>query len=234
MEAAGRLHGGGPSCGARGGESAGGPRALGSRSCPECPRQGTWRAWRPWPAEGCPPLDPTHAGGAELPASAGPPSHHHWVWPELSPHLWRWGTRRGPREAPPGCCELPLCSGPLGRTGRHPQGAVSPATCSDHLRHWCLGVRTPRRPLAASGANPAAPRASDRPSGTQRGDCLLRSHGCTREASSAMQPRGQTQFSAAESDPFPASGSLPKWQLYPPRMRLGQCNINARSYLSRG
>ena len=156
VEAAGSLHGGGPSCGARERGSAGGLRALGSHSRLACPQQGTRRAWRPRPAEGCPPLAPAHAR-AELSASAGPLSRHHWVQLELgTPGRGAHAAGPGaPREAPPGCCELPLCSG-------HP-GAPVP---------WGA---TPRRPQAASGANPGAPGASDRPWGTQRGDCLLRS-----------------------------------------------------------
>lgn len=202
VEAAGSLHGGGPSCGARERGSAGGPRALGSHSRLACPQRGTWRARRPRPAEGCPPLSPTHAR-TELSASAGPLSRHHWVQLELGTpgrgaHAAGPGT---PREAPPGCYELPLCSG-------HP-GAPVP---------WGA---TPCRPQAASGANPGAPGASNNPGGPSEGPVFLGAEAALGKPALPCSPEDKHGPPQPGLSRFPLPEVLPKWQHYLPRARLG-------------
>lgn len=149
VEAAGSLHGGGPSCRARGQSWAG--SLTGSGPLELSMLEGQWRqAGRPRPAERGAHRWPLPTP-AELPASAGPLSCHHWVQLDLG------GPAEGHMQWGPGHPE------------RHPQGAEDHFVIG-HPGH--LGLRlSPRRPQAASGQT-SVPGASDRPRDHSVGLCL--------------------------------------------------------------
>ena len=106
-----------------------------------------------------------------------------------------------PREAPPGCYELPLCSG-------HP-GAPVP---------WGA---TPCRPQAASGANPGAPGASNNPGGPSEGPVFLGAEAALGKPALPCSPEDKHGPPQPGLSRFPLPEVLPMWQHYLPRARLG-------------